>query len=218
MDPHWFEERAYLNRLFAAGARASTLGMALLDSQTRFQLVNASLSRETRALPDDHMGRTPREVVGDLARQAEPTYEKVLRTGKSASVSVAGHVRDTPEFGYWLTHCFPIKDNSGRVQQIGVFVVNATAEKASAEIFEALASHPKVLMADAAGLLDKFDESIRHYHAALRRSFLALASPSPEPARKADRFRASIERLDSEIIEMRELVYAVISRFSLPGC
>jgi hypothetical protein len=216
--PGRFDEPDYLQKLLAAGARASTLGIAILDSQTRFELVNASLSRETRVVPDHHVGRTSREVVGDLALQVEPIYEKVLRTAKAASVQVAGHVRDTPEFGYWLTHCFPIKDNSGRTQQLGVFVVNATAEKASAEIFEALATHPKRLMADAAGLLDKFDESVRHYHAGLRRSFRALASPLAAPAGKAERFRYSIERLDSDITEMRELIYAVISQFSLPAC
>ena len=151
--------------------------MAILDSQTRFESVNISLARETRAGVDDHLGKTARAVVGDVARQVEPTHEKVLRTGRAASVTVAGHVRDTPEFGYWLTHCFPIVDQSNRVRQLGMFVVNATAERASLEIFAALTTDPKLLMAEAAGLLDQFDDSIRHYHASLRRSFRALSSP-----------------------------------------
>jgi hypothetical protein len=129
-----------------------------------------------------------------------------------------GHVRDTPELGYWLDHCFPISDGMGRVQQPGLFVVNVTAEKATADIFQALSSDPKLLRAQDTGLLGKFDESIRCYHQDLRLSFEELACAATEPARKADRFRSSIRRLDNEIDEMRELIYAVISQFSIPAC
>src|ERR1700733_12110413 len=95
----------YIKELFAAGARASTLGIGVLDSQTRFESVNSSLAGETRASVEHHIGKTSREVVGDLARQAEPLYERVLSTGKPSSLMVEGHIRDAPEFGYWLTHC-----------------------------------------------------------------------------------------------------------------
>jgi hypothetical protein len=208
----------YLKKLLAAGTYASELGIAILDSQTRFESVNSTLAGETRASVNGHIGRTSREIVGDLATQIEPTYEKVLRTGKSASVLLKGHVRETPEFGYWLDECFPIVDKSGRVQQLGLFVVNVTAEKASREILDSLALDSKVLRAGAAGLIEKFDEAIRHYHLDLRRNFKELACPFTEPARKVDRFRGSVERLDEEIREMRQLIYALISQFSIPAC
>lgn len=207
-----------LQKLFAAATRATSVGIAVLDSQTRFESVNASLARETRFPSEHHIGKTSSEVVGRLASQIEPTYEKVLTTGKSASVVLQGHVRDTPEFGYWLDHCFPIADASGRVQLLGLFVVNVTAEKASREIFGALATDSKFLNADAAGIVEKFYESIRLYHRALKMSFEELACPFIEPQRKADHFRSSIQRLDGEISEMRELIYAVLSQFSIPAC
>jgi hypothetical protein len=212
------DQGEHLRRLFAAGARASTLGIGILDSQTRIESVNSSLAGETRAPIDYHIGRTSREVVGDLAGQVEPAYEQVLRTGKASSLMVEGHIRDTPEFGYWLTHCFPIITGSGAVEHVGVFVVNATAEKTTAQIFDALAIDPKIQLADAAGLLDKFDESIEHYHLELHRSFHDLAHPFTDPALKAELFRSSIKRLDRDVIEMRELIYAVISHFSVPTC
>jgi hypothetical protein len=211
-------EPSYLKRLFAAGTRAASLGIALHDSQTRFEFVNAALSRETRVPADYHIGKTSREVTGDFARQIEPTYEEVLRTGKPASLLLKGHIRDTPEFGYWLDHCFPIIDCSGRVQQLGVFVVNITAESAAAEIFCALANDPKLIMAEAAGLLKDFDESVRAYHQHLRLSLEELGCLSMETAKKTDHFRASVQRLDDEIHDMRELIYAVVSKFSIPAC
>ncbi|MCU1298690.1 MAG: domain S-box [Acidobacteriaceae bacterium] len=211
-------EPSYLKRLIAAGTRAASLGIAVLDSQTRFESVNAALTRETRLSAEYHLGKTPREVTGDFARQIEPTYEEVFRTGKAKSVVLTGHIRDTPEFGYWLDHCFPIVDGSGRVRQLGVFVINVTAENATTEIFNALATDPKLLMAESAGLLEDFDESIRRYHEYLRVTLEELGSPSAEAARNTDRFRASVQQLDEEIHGMRELIYAVVSQFSIPAC
>jgi hypothetical protein len=217
-DPRGLTDLDHVKKLLAAGVRASSLGVAVLDSQTRFESVNDSVARATRVGADQHVGKTSRDIVGDLAKQIEPTYEKVLRTRKSASVLLAGHVRDTPEFGYWLDHCFPIIGRSGRVQQLGLFVVNVTAEKAAREIFDTLTTDSKRQMAEAAGLLAQFDESIRRYHMFLGATFKDLAYPFTEIGRKADRFRSSIEQLDYEISEMRELIYAVISHFSIPRC
>ena len=97
-------------------------------------------------------------------------------------------------------------------------MVNVTAETAAREIFDTLGTDSKRQMADAAGLLAQFDESIRRYHMFLRTTFKDLAHPFTEIGRKVDRFRSSIEQLDYEISEMRELIYAVISQFSIPRC
>ena len=216
--PRRSQAQGYIEQLIAAGSRASTLGIAVLDSQTRFQLVNTALSRETRATPDQHVGKTSREIVGELARQIEPTYENVLRTGKPDSVLLTGNVRDTPEFGYWFDYCFPIFGRAQRVQQLGVFVVNVTAEKATREILDTLAIDPRQLQTAGAGILEKFDEAIWHYHSAMCHSLEQLASPFTEPVRKAENFRSSIELIDIEIRKMREFIYALVSRFSIPKC
>ena len=217
-DHHHFEQPGYVRALLAAGVHAFNLGITLLDSQTRFESVNAALARETQASVDQHIGKTSREIVGDLATQIEPTYEKVLRTGRPASVRLVGQVRDTPETGYWFDHCFPILDKSQRVQHLGLFVVNVTLENASAEIFNALATNQKYLSARAPRIIEKFDESVRVYHSSLRKSLKELASPSTEAARKVDSFRLSMERLDDDIGLMRELIYAVLDQFAIPNC
>lgn len=215
---HRFEIDDRLQRLLNAGVCASSLGVAVLDSQTRFESVNDALARETRAEADQHIGKTSREVVGDLAKQIEPTYEKVLRTRKALSVFVKGKVRDTPEFGYWSSYCFPIIGRSGLVQKLGLFVVNTTAEEAAIEIIGTLTTDSKRQLAGRLGLLTKFNESIRHYRLFLRKSFQDLACHFTETCRKADPFHSSVEHLDYEIDGMRELIYSVISQFSVPRC
>jgi hypothetical protein len=217
-NPRRFENLDYMKELLVAGVRASNLGIILLDSQTRWESLNAAITRETRIPVEQHIGKSTREIVGELARQIEPTYEKVLRTGKPGSAWIVGHVRDTPEIGYWFDYCFPIFDKSRRVQQLGLFVVNVTAERTSTEILKVLATNSKVRMAQAAGILERFDQSVRAYHSHLRMSLCKLACPSTEAARRADGFRLSLEHLDDDIRLMQELIYAVIAQFPVPEC
>jgi hypothetical protein len=53
-------------RLRTAGTRAMSLGVAALDSQTRFTSVNASLARESCTIVDNYLGKTSREVMVTL--------------------------------------------------------------------------------------------------------------------------------------------------------
>ncbi len=138
-EPSRLDCPEYVKALFAASESATHTGICLLDTQTRFDWVNAALAKETRATVDQHIGKTSREIVGDLAKQIEPIYERVLGTGKPASVWLAGQVRDTIEVGHWLDYCFPILGSSQRVQHLGIFVVNVTAEEESAASGDAMA-------------------------------------------------------------------------------
>jgi len=217
-DPRRFVQPDNIKKLLVAAASASSLGIAVMDSQTRIESVNSSLAREMRVAPNDPVGKTARELVGEVVLPMEKVHERVLSLGQPESLLIRGRVRNTPDFGYWLNYCFPIKDGSGRVQQLGLFGVNVTAEKASVEIFDALATDPKLLTAKATGLLEKFDESINHYHWSLNQTFEELASPFTELPRKLDCFRSSIIDLDNEIGAMRELVYAVHAHFSIGEC
>ena len=178
-NPRRFEKLDYMKELLVAGVRASNLGIILLDSQTRWESLNAAITRETRIPVEQHIGKSTREIVGELARQI---------------------------------------DKSRRVQQLGLFVVNVTAERTSTEILKALATNSKVRMAQAAGILERFDQSVRAYHSHLRMSLCKLACPSTEAARRADGFRLSLEHLDDDIRLMQELIYAVIAQFPVPEC
>jgi PAS domain-containing protein len=212
------EEPQYLKELFAACARSSAVGMAVMDSQTRFQIVNESLARETQLPPELHVGRTSREVVGELAKQIEPTYEKVLGGSAAVSVPLVGQVRDNQETSYWLDHCFPLRDSSGRVQQLGVFVLNVTAERASVEIFKSLAGAPVHMGNTAMVLVTELEQAISEYQIGLSLALEDLVSTRAEFGRRVDFFRKAVEDLDKRIRNMRELVYAATSQFALPTC
>jgi PAS fold len=211
------EHPGCVEALLAAGSRALHLGIGLMDSQARFESVNAALTRETRLTADEHLGKTPREIVGQLAAQIEPIYEKVLRTGKPSPAWLAGHVRDGVEYGHWFDYCFPIFDSSHRVQELGVFVVNVTAEKESAAIFDALPTS-RFTPVSSSDLLLRLDEAIQGYYLGLELTFEELSRPSMEAARRVDHFHTKLQRLDDEIRLVRELVYAVLAQFRIPSC
>src|ERR1700761_1556922 len=217
-DPNRWGCQVYVKALFAAAESATHTGICLLDTQTRFEWVNGALAKETRATIDQHIGKTSREIVGDLATQIEPIYERVLATGKPASVWLAGNVRDTIEAGHWLDYCFPIPGSSQRVQQLGLFVVNVTAEKESAAIFNAMEGNFPSAMEHCAQLLSGLDEAIHGYYLGLEMSFVELSRHSTDVARNVDHFRSKLQRLDSEIHLIRELVYAIIDRLRVPSC
>lgn len=212
-----YDRPGCVQRLFAASRRASHLGIGLLDLQTRHESVNSALTRETRLTADEHLGKTSREIVGDLAKQIEPLYEKVLRTGKPSSAWVAGHVRDTVEFEHWFDYCFPILDSSNRVQQLGLFVVNVTAEKESAAIFSTL-PQSRFMPASSSELLLRLDEAVQGYYLGLELSLTELSCSSMEVARRVDHFHTKVQRLDEEIRLVRELVYTVLAQFRIPSC
>jgi hypothetical protein len=104
------------------------------------------------------------------------------------------------------------------VQQLGLFVVNVTAEKESAAIFDALPGNLPFAVDHCAQLLRGLDEAIRGYHLGLELSFLELSRHSTDIARNVDHFRSKLQGLDSEIRLIRELVYAVIDRFRIHAC
>ncbi len=217
-EPSRLDCPGYLKALFAAGERATHTGICLLDTQTRFDWVNAALAKETRTTIDQHIGKTSREIVGDLASQIEPIYEKVLGTGRPASVWLAGRVRDTIESGHWLDYCFPVFGSSQRVQQLGLFVVNVTAEKESAAILDTLSGNLPFAADQCSQLLRGLDEAVHGYYLGLELSFLELSRNSTDVARNVDHFRSKLQGLESEIRLIREVVYTIIDRFRIASC
>jgi hypothetical protein len=105
-----------------------------------------------------------------------------------------------------------------RVQQLGLFVVNVTAERESAAIFNALAGNLPFAVDHCAQLLRGLDEAIHGYYLGLELSFLELSRHSTDVARNVDHFRSKLQGLESEIRLIRELVYAIIDRFRIPSC
>ncbi len=116
-------------RLLAAYFRSSTVGLGILDREFRYLAVNATLAEMNGLPPSAHLGKTLRDVVGEVADQLEPALRRVLATREQVSFEVSGSLPARKDFGHWMPHYLPILDATGEVSRIGCIVVEITAQK-----------------------------------------------------------------------------------------
>ena len=103
----------------------STVGLAVIDPQFRYRAVNSCLAASNRLAPELHIGKHLREILGTAtAQQAESAIEQVLASAKPIiNQTIAGPLPSRPEGARWLDSFFPMLDSTGKVEQIGVVVV-----------------------------------------------------------------------------------------------
>lgn len=117
-------------QLLAAFFSASNVGFYILDKDLSYVAVNHALADMNGRPAAAHLGKTLREVVGELADKIEPELQRVLDTGKPVlNLEVSGVLPARGEVEHQLGHYFPIQDGTGRVKQIGVMVVGNTGRR-----------------------------------------------------------------------------------------
>lgn len=71
-------EGLLLDRLFAS----APVGLAVVDRSYRYLRVNPVLAAINGRLVEDHIGRTPSQILGELGSQVELLLERVMSTGE----------------------------------------------------------------------------------------------------------------------------------------
>lgn len=102
---------------------SAPVGLAVFDRNFRFVKVNERMAEINGISVEEHIGRSPWEVVPSLAPQAERVFRQVLDTGRGQwNVEFSGSTHDQPGVNrFWNEHWLPIDDQEGQV--IGVNVV-----------------------------------------------------------------------------------------------
>jgi len=112
-----------LNALF----KSSTVGVAICDRQLRFCAINGALASMNGVPAAYHLGKTIHAVLGSAAAKIQPAFERVFATGQPLSnLDVTAELPTRDAVGHWNESYFPIKDDSGRVHQVGVIVLELT--------------------------------------------------------------------------------------------
>ena len=121
-----------------------TAGLSILDTDFRCLAINQNLA-EMHGIPvEAHLGKTIREILGDVAELLEPYYERVKATGQAVVNREVSSILPTWSApGHWIGHYVPIKDSNGRVTRIGVVVVEITKEKKLEESFRSVSENLK---------------------------------------------------------------------------
>src|SRR5438876_5554077 len=79
---------------------------------------------------ESHLGRSLRDVLGEVASKLEPALQRVLVTGEPAlNIEFTGVLPARNEVGHWIVNYFPIKNAAGQVKRVGAVVVEITKQK-----------------------------------------------------------------------------------------
>jgi PAS domain S-box-containing protein len=116
------------------------LGLCVFDHRFRYLRINDRLA-EINGLPaSEHIGRTPREVLPDLAGPAEEIFKRVLESGRPVlDFELSGSTPARPGIlRTWIEHWLPLKDRAGQVIGVNVVAEEITERKrAEAELKKA---------------------------------------------------------------------------------
>ncbi len=125
-------------------------GIAYLDRDLRYQLVNPSLAALNHRTPAAHIGLTLAEVVPTLIHWLEPLVREAIATGRPApNFELRGRPSPKDELVRdWLVGAFPVSGPSGEVAGVGLTLTDVTpikrtqaALRVSEERFKQLAEH-----------------------------------------------------------------------------
>lgn len=114
---------------------AAPVGLAVMDEHLRFAHINDALAKLNGVPAEQHVGKTVREVLPQLAAALEPVLYKVLATRKpiqdievrAEPLGQVGRIR------HRVATYFPIIDTTDRIKGIGALVVETTAPKPADE-------------------------------------------------------------------------------------
>ncbi|MCZ0899358.1 PAS domain-containing protein, partial [Microcoleus sp. HI-ES] len=125
------QELAQRQALFDAFLKEAPAGICILDSQLRYVQINQFLAEINCLSPAEHIGKTVREILPNIAPIIEPLYEQILRTKQPLiNIEMSGDNPRNPGFVRHLTGSyFPLLDKDGEAIGIGAVIIDITDRK-----------------------------------------------------------------------------------------
>lgn len=109
---------------------SAPVGLCVLDKDLRYVRLNRCLAEMNGVPVNDHIGRTPKEIVPDIGDQAEAVLRKVLEAGEVIKIEVAGETKAHPGVKRYYDETWaPIRDFSGNIVGISIVAIDVTEQK-----------------------------------------------------------------------------------------
>jgi transcriptional regulator with PAS, ATPase and Fis domain len=108
---------------------ASNVGLCILDPSLHYIAINRTLAKMNGVPAEDHLGKTVREILGEVADPIERRFSEVLDIRRPIGFEMSGKPASRTESGHWIAHYLPFVDAQGMVSRIGLVVLELTAPK-----------------------------------------------------------------------------------------
>lgn len=129
-DPSYLSQIREIEPIY----NSAPVGLCIFDKDLRYIRLNRRLAEMNGVSIEDHIGRTPSEVVPDLGAQAENVLIEILRTGETLQVEIVGETPAHPGVTrYYDSTWQPVRDPSGGIVGISVVALDVTAKKKALE-------------------------------------------------------------------------------------
>jgi PAS domain S-box-containing protein len=111
--------------------RAAPIGLAFLSTDCRYVMINQHLTEICGLSIEDHIGRSVRETVPQVADQVEQIVQMILRTREPIiGIELNGQRPDGSNLDrVWITYWHPLKNGAGDVVGINVAAKEITERK-----------------------------------------------------------------------------------------
>jgi PAS domain S-box-containing protein len=122
-----FDSSAELRLIY----KTAPVGLAFLSTDCRYLMINEHLTEVCGLSIADHIGRSVRETVPQVADQVERIVAQIIKTGEPITgVEVNGQRSDGSNVErVWITYWHPLKNSDGYVIGINVAAEEVTARK-----------------------------------------------------------------------------------------
>ena len=194
--------QAFRDPLQLLGALFCTpaLGFALFDRQLRYHAVNRSLASMNGVPAEAHLGKTLVQVLGNAAEMVELAVQRVFVTGETILNShLSAELPTRTEPGHWIVNYFPIKSNTGKINQVSVTVLEITKRKMLEES------------------LQRLSRNLMHVDLALRGSGAVLSQLTDPANGRAELLTQSVALLENciaEVCAVSRLLHRPVPRHS----
>jgi transcriptional regulator with PAS, ATPase and Fis domain len=125
-------------QIFTPFFQTSKVGFGICDKQLRYLAVNRALAASNHLPVEAHLGRTIRDVLGDVASSVEPAFDRALTTQQPVLREISGKPAARAEIVHWIATYFPVKDAAGKVRHLVGIVLEVTDQKRLEESIRSL--------------------------------------------------------------------------------
>ncbi len=114
---------------------SAPLGMAFFDREHRYVHINDELAAINGMTAAAHIGHPFEEILPGIAEAVAPMLNRVFDTGDIVeNWEVMGETPREPGIRrHWLTGCYPVRNDRGDIETVGIWVIEISGRKKAEE-------------------------------------------------------------------------------------